>query len=752
MAEYREHGAYGSCGCGRSHEEGEHRHEHSGHKAQAASVCAHSHEEGHSGHGSCGHSHEHGDHRHEHGEHSSCGHSHEHGSCGCAHEHSSCGCGCEHSHGSSNRMIVQFGISAVFFAAGLAAMGFGFNPRLFGFGRFELALTPFLFIVSWAAAGYGVLFLSLRNIARGKVFDENFLMSVATIGAFFLGEWTEGAAVMLFYNLGELVQHSAVDKSRRSILGLMELRPDFARLYDPAQKETGDTENCVDPATVKTGSLILVKPGEKIPLDGIVTEGSAELDTSSMTGESVPRSVETGEKVLAGFVNLTGIIAVKTTAELEDSAASKMLELIENAQNRKAKVERFITSFARIYTPIVTIGAVLISVLPPLLAALIFAAPLNGWAGFAPWISRGLVFLVISCPCALVISVPLGYFGGIGGAAKRGILIKGADYIDALSKTEAVVFDKTGTLTKGVLKVMALFPAHGMDKDGLLTLAAVAELNSHHPIAHAIRECAAVNLPKDGYEHLLKAELKDYTEKAGMGLSMMYGGKPLFAGKNSFISRMLNAEIPQDGDEIGGTQVYVAYDGKYVGALVLTDTVKPDAREAVAALKRIGVNRVEMLTGDNEKSARATAEDLGIDRFTALLLPHEKVERFEKIAKEVKGRNKRASVVFVGDGINDAPVLARADAGIAMGGIGSDAAIEAADAVLMNDSPTLIAEAVRLARFTRKIVKENIALAFIIKIGFLVFGALGFVNLWAAVFADVGVALLAVLNSLRAKR
>ena len=371
MAEYREHGAYGSCGCGHSHEEGEHRHEHGGHKALAASGCAHSHEEGHSGHGSCSHSHEHGDHRHEHGE---------HGSCGCAHEHSSCGCGCEHSHGSSNRMIVQFGISAVFFAAGLAAMGFGFNPRLFGFGRFELALTPFLFIVSWAAAGYGVLFLSLRNIARGKVFDENFLMSVATIGAFFLGEWTEGAAVMLFYNLGELVQHSAVDKSRCSILGLMELRPDFARLYDPAQKETGDTENCVDPATVKTGSLILVKPGEKIPLDGIVTEGSAELDTSSMTGESVPRSVETGEKVLAGFVNLTGIIAVKTTAELEDSAASKMLELIENAQNRKAKVERFITSFARIYTPIVTIGAVLISVLPPLLAALIFAAPLNGWA------------------------------------------------------------------------------------------------------------------------------------------------------------------------------------------------------------------------------------------------------------------------------------------------------------------------------------------------------------------------------------
>ena len=487
-------------------------------------------------------------------------------------------------------------------------------------------------------------------------------------------------------------------------------------------------------------------------MDGVIYEGSAELDTSSMTGESLPRTAEKGSPVLAGFVNLTGIITVKTTASLENTAASKMLELIESAQNRKARVERFITSFAKVYTPIVTIGAVLLSVLPPLLSALIFSTPINGWESFAPWISRGLVFLVISCPCAFVISVPLGYFGGIGGAAKRGILIKGADYIDALSKADAVVFDKTGTLTKGVLKVMTLMPAENVEKYEFLKLAALAEFNSHHPIAKAVQDCALVNLSEEVTKTFPNAELTDYYEKAGKGISVNYKGKNLLAGKNSFISESIGKEIPLYGDEIGGTQVYAAYDGKYIGCLILTDTLKNEAREAISDLNKLGLSRVEILTGDNEKSAKKIAEDLGIKNYTSMLLPHEKVSRFEEISDEVKAKNKKASVIFVGDGINDAPVLARSDAGIAMGGIGSDAAIEAADVVLMNDNPRLVASAIRQARFTRKIVWQNIALAFGIKIGFLTLGALGLANLWAAVFADVGVALLAVFNSLRAKR
>ena len=498
--------------------------------------------------------------------------------------------------------------------------------------------------------------------------------------------------------------------------------------------------------------MVLVKAGEKIPLDGVIYEGSAELDTSSMTGESLPRTAEKGSPVLAGFVNLTGIITVKTTASLENTAASKMLELIESAQNRKARVERFITSFAKVYTPIVTIGAVLLSVLPPLLSALIFSSPINGWESFAPWISRGLVFLVISCPCAFVISVPLGYFGGIGGAAKRGILIKGADYIDALSKADAVVFDKTGTLTKGVLKVMTLMPAENVEKYEFLKLAALAEYNSHHPIAKAVQDCALVNLSEEVTKTFPNAELTDYYEKAGKGISVNYKGKNLLAGKNSFISESIGKEIPLYGDEIGGTQVYAAYDGKYIGCLILTDTLKNEAREAISDLNKLGLSRVEILTGDNEKSAKKIAEDLGIKNYTSMLLPHEKVSRFEEISDEVKAKNKKASIIFVGDGINDAPVLARSDAGIAMGGIGSDAAIEAADVVLMNDNPRLVAAAVKHARFTRKIVWQNIALAFGIKIGFLTLGALGLANLWAAVFADVGVALLAVFNSLRAKR
>lgn len=714
------------CACGHDHEEKDCRmrgHDHHGH----------SHDEHHD-HCTCGHDH----HEHKHDDHCNCGHDH-HG-----HDHS--GCGCEHHHGSLKEMVVQFGISALFFAGGIFTRIF-FAEAGIQIKNFYAAFSTVLFVIAWLIAGYKVLLTSVKNILKGQVFDENFLMSVATIGAFILGDWTEGAAVMLFYNLGEVVQHSAVEKSRRSIIDLMDLRPDFARLYDSDSKE-----KLVDPASVKIGSLVLVKAGEKIPLDGVIYEGSAELDTSSMTGESLPRTAEKGSPVLAGFVNLTGVITVKTTASLENTAASKMLELIESAQNRKARVERFITSFAKVYTPIVTIGAVLLSVLPPLLSALIFSSPINGWESFAPWISRGLVFLVISCPCAFVISVPLGYFGGIGGAAKRGILIKGADYIDALSKADAVVFDKTGTLTKGVLKVMTLMPAENVEKYEFLKLAALAEFNSHHPIAKAIQDCALVNLSEEVTKTFPNAELTEYYEKAGKGISVNYKGKSLLAGKNSFISENIGKEIPLYGDEIGGTQVYAAYDGKYIGCLILTDTLKNEAREAISDLNKLGLSRVEILTGDNEKSAKKIAEDLGIKNYTSMLLPHEKVSRFEEISDEVKAKNKKASVIFVGDGINDAPVLARSDAGIAMGGIGSDAAIEAADVVLMNDNPRLVAAAVKHARFTRKIVWQNIALAFGIKIGFLTLGALGLANLWAAVFADVGVALLAVFNSLRAKR
>ena len=712
------------------HEHGHHEHKHDEHCS-----CGHDHEEkdcrmsGHDHHDHHGHGHhkhdhhEHEHHEHTHDEHCSCGHDHEekdcrmrghdhhghshddhHEHCACGHDHS--GCGCEHHHGSSKEMVVQFGISALFFAGGIFARIF-FDEAGIQIKNFYAAFSTVLFVIAWLTAGYKVLLTSVKNILKGQVFDENFLMSVATIGAFILGDWTEGAAVMLFYNLGEVVQHSAVEKSRRSIIDLMDLRPDFARLYDSDSKE-----KLVDPASVKIGSLVLVKAGEKIPLDGVIYEGSAELDTSSMTGESLPRTAEKGSPVLAGFVNLTGIITVKTTASLENTAASKMLELIESAQNRKARVERFITSFAKVYTPIVTIGAVLLSVLPPLLSALIFSSPINGWESFAPWISRGLVFLVISCPCAFVISVPLGYFGGIGGAAKRGILIKGADYIDALSKADAVVFDKTGTLTKGVLKVMTLMPAENVEKYEFLRLAALAEFNSHHPIAKAVQDCALVNLSEEVTKTFPNAELTDYYEKAGKGISVNYKGKNLLAGKNSFISESIGKEIPLYGDEIGGTQVYAAYDGEYIGCLILTDTLKNEAREAISDLNKLGLSRVEILTGDNEKSAKKIAEDLGIKNYTSMLLPHEKVSRFEEISDEVKAKNKKASVIFVGDGINDAPVLARSDAGIAMGGIGSDAAIEAADVVLMNDNPRLVAAAVKHARFTRKIVWQNIALAF----------------------------------------
>jgi len=597
-----------------------------------------------------------------------------------------------------------------------------------------------LFVLSWLVAGYRVVFYALRNIARGRVFDENFLMTVATVGAFLIGQWTEGAAVMLFYNLGEMVQESAVHRSRRSISALMDVRPDFARLV------AGNAE--VHPASVPLDSPILVKPGEKVPLDGIITEGTSSFDTSRLTGESLPREAFPGETALAGFVNGGGLLTIRTTAVYAETAAARMLALIENAQSRKAKAEKLITSFARVYTPIVTIGAVLLALLPPLLLSLTGGTPLAGWVSFQPWVGRALVFLVISCPCAFVISVPLGFFGGIGGAAKLGILVKGADYIDVLAKAKAVVFDKTGTLTRGVFRVRSVEVA---DSEGLYTeryvyeLAAAAEWHSHHPAGLAIREqAAALEVP-------VRAELiTDFTEKAGYGVCLKYDGRDVIAGSRRLMEESGVTGLPPVG-AASGTSVEIAECGRFAGRIMLGDEVKDDSAAAVGALRSLGVRDIVMLTGDTASAAREIADSLGITEVRSGVLPHRKVAYFEEISTRVKAAHPKASVLFVGDGINDAPVLALADAGIAMGAIGSDAAIEAADVVLMNDSPSLVATAIRSARWTRRIVAQNIALSFVIKIGFLALGAFGIATLWEAVFADVGVALLATLNSLRAR-
>ena len=678
----------------------------------------------------------------------------------------------------------------------------------FGGGTYSIALSSLLFVGSWFAAGLEVIQTLLKTIGKGTVFDENFLMTFATLGAFILGEWSEGAAVMLFYNLGELLQAAAVQQSRRSITNLMDLRPEFVRLYrNPADSESehGDTHDCcrhhheeadedcghhhhehhheecdcdgghehehhhsheacccghhhgdddpdIAPEDVPVGTLILVKPGEKVPLDGILVEGACSFDTSSMTGESVPRFVEAGGTVLAGFVNTDGLAVIKTTVAAENTAAAKMLQLVENAQDRKAKTERLISSFARVYTPIVTIGAVVLALLPPLVLSAVHSSPLS-WNAFVPWISRGLVFLVISCPCAFVISVPLGYFGGLGGAAKKGILIKGADFIDSLAKTDSVVFDKTGTLTAGVLTVQQVLPAEQFSTEELLELAYIAEYHSGHPIANAVKGYVLEWLGKEKTAAFEKeaAELRQYTEKAGSGVKMLHTGQELAAGSALFIFG--NAEKqPASIAQAEGTKVFLSYGGHYAGCIICSDSIKPQSAQAIRELRGAGVGYLEMLTGDTKRTGEKIAAELQLDRCSSELLPHEKVARFEAISAERKKGNAHAVCVFVGDGINDAPALARADVGIAMGGIGSDAAIEAADVVLMTDNPQLIPQAIKSARFTRQIVKQNIVMSFVVKIAFLAGGALGVIGLWAAVFADVGVALLAVCNSLRARR
>lgn len=579
-----------------------------------------------------------------------------------------------------------------------------------------------LYIAAYLMIGGEIVLQALRNIRRGEVFDENFLMSVATIGAFAIGEYPEGVAVMLFYQIGELFQDMAVNRSRRSIKSLMDIRPDFANV------KLGEEVRRVSPEEVGIGDIIVVKPGERIPLDGVVTQGRSALDTSALTGESLPRDVEPGSTVLSGSINQSGLLTIEVTKEFGESTASKILELVQNAGGKKAPTETFISKFARVYTPVVVFAAVILAVVPPLVIP---------GEQFSDWVYRALSFLVVSCPCALVVSIPLSFFGGIGAASKNGILIKGGNYLEALNHAETVVFDKTGTLTKGSFTVTEIAPVT-MTKDELLRYAALAESSSNHPIALSILK--AYGKPVE------EGQVLNQEEIPGHGVRVTIDGKTVLAGN----ARLMEAEqIAFQPAAALGTLVYLAVDGIYAGHLVIADEEKPDSRKAIAALKQAGVKTVAMLTGDSQAVGKQVASSLGIDTVYAELLPDQKVERLEELdAKKSEG----GKLVFVGDGINDAPVLARADVGIAMGGIGSDAAIEAADIVLMTDEPSKLATALKIAKKTRSIVWQNIVFALGVKAVILVLAAMGIATMWAAVFGDVGVTLIAVLNAMRALR
>ena len=577
------------------------------------------------------------------------------------------------------------------------------------------------FIPAYLLLGGDVLWYAARNIVHGKIFDENFLMALATIGAFAIGEYAEAVGVMLFYQLGELFQDMAVRKSEKTIVSLMDLRPDYANL------QVGGELRRVAPESVQIGDCIVVKPGEKIPLDGIVTAGEAMLDTAALTGEPVPRRASVGDTVLPGCVSQNGVLSIRVTQTFGEGTTSKILELVKNATEKKAPTERFITKFARYYTPAVVGLAAGIVLVPPLLFG-------GLWSD---WLSRGLIFLVISCPCALVVSIPLGFFGGIGSASRKGILIKGGEYLEALNQLDIVVFDKTGTLTAGVFEVTAVLPSEGYSEAELLETAAYAEAFSTHPIALSILRAYG--------EPIVQSGLREYCEIAGQGVRVNRDGKTILAGSRKLMDD--NGIAAEERD--GGTVVHVAADGVLLGHVLISDTIKPDSRRAITALRQRGVRKIVMLTGDNEQVARAIAGELQLDEVHGSLLPHEKVERVQELIGQKQAGGKLA---FVGDGINDAPVLAMADIGVAMGGLGSDAAIAAADVVLMNDEPSKLSTAVDVAHFTKRIVWQNIIFALGIKAIFLALGALGVASMWEAVFADVGVALLAVLNAMRAIR
>ena len=582
-----------------------------------------------------------------------------------------------------------------------------------------------LFLVPYLIIGYDILKKAIKGIAKGQVFDENFLMAVATIGAVALGDFAEGAAVMLFYQIGELFQGVAVGKSRRNITSLMDIRPDYANVEVDGKLEK------VDPEDVEIGTEIIVNPGEKVPIDGVVVSGDSTLNTSALTGESVPRSVKIGDEIISGCINLTGVLRIKTSKEFGDSTVSKILDLVENSSMKKSKSENFITKFARYYTPAVCGGALVLAVLPPIVRMIMGESAMWG-----DWITRALTFLVISCPCALVISIPLSFFAGIGCASANGVLVKGSNYLEALSDTQYIVFDKTGTLTKGVFEVTGIYPANGFDESTIVGLASYAESASNHPISISLKKYFGKEIKRDC--------VSDIEEIAGHGVSAVVNGHKVYAGN---IKLMHKENIAVDDEHNEGTVVYVSCDGVYAGCIVISDVVKDNSKKAISSLKKSGIDKTVMLTGDSKETAKRVAENLGIDEYHAELLPADKVEWVEKLLGKKSPKKKLA---FVGDGINDAPVLSRADIGIAMGALGSDAAIEAADIVLMDDDPSKIALARKISVHTLKIVKENIWFALIVKAVCLVLGALGIANMWIAIFADVGVMVLAVLNAIRA--
>lgn len=614
-----------------------------------------------------------------------------------------------HDYGNKNEKIriLKLGIALVFF---VVAIAFKIPPNI----KFSL------YLISYVVVGGEVLLRAGRNIFRGQVFDENFLMALATMGAFIIGEFPEGVAVMLFYQIGELFQGLAVNRSRKSIAGLMDIRPDYANL------KIGNEIEKVAPEEVGVGDHIIVKPGEKIALDGFVINGRSIVDTSALTGESLPREVEEGSEILAGFINVNGLLTIEVSREFGESTVSKILDLVENASNKKAPTENFITWFAGYYTPFVVLAAIGLAIIPPLF--------IEG-AAFSQWFYRALVFLVISCPCALVISIPLAFFGGIGGASRKGILVKGGNYLEALKNAEMIVLDKTGTLTKGVFQVTEIKNDTGIAKEEILRYAAHAESFSNHPIARSILKAYGKEIDKE--------KIESYQEVPGHGIKARIDNKEILAGN----MRLMDKEnIDYSPDESVGTVVYLAIDKKFAGTIIISDEVKKDSLKAIKQLKDMGIKKTVMLTGDSRQVGIKIGEELGLDEVYTDLLPHEKVEKLETLDKMKSGKGK---LVFVGDGINDAPVLARADIGVAMGGMGSDAAIEAADIVLMTDEPGKLVTAIKIAKKTNQIVWQNIAFAFGVKIIVLFLGAGGLATMWGAVFADVGVALIAVFNAMR---
>lgn len=581
------------------------------------------------------------------------------------------------------------------------------------------------YLIPYLVIGYDILKKAFLGIIHGEVFDENFLMAIATVGAMVLGEYKEASAVMLFYQIGELFQSYAVGKSRKNITALMDIRPDYANIEKDGKLEQ------VDPDDVQIGTVIVVQPGEKVPIDGKVVEGSSSLNTSALTGESVPREVHVGDEIISGCVNLTGLIKIETSKEFGESTVSKILDLVENSSMKKSRSENFITRFAKYYTPAVCIAALALAVLPPLVN-IIMGNP----AAWSKWIIRALTTLVISCPCALVISIPLSFFGGIGGASAKGILVKGSNYLEALSYTKYVVCDKTGTLTKGVFQVTEIHPEGGMSEADLLEKAALVESYSNHPISKSLKEAYGKEIDNN--------RVTDAKEISGHGVSAVVDGHEVAAGNVKLMKQMnIQAAVPTSV----GTEIHVVVDGKYAGYILISDVVKPNAKEAISGLKAAGVEKVVMLTGDVKKVADAVGSELGVDEVRSELLPGDKVDEVEKL---IAAKGEKEKLAFVGDGINDAPVLSRADIGIAMGALGSDAAIEAADIVLMDDDPAKIATAMKISKKTLRIVHQNIVFALVIKFACLALGAVGFVNMWWAIFADVGVMILAVLNATRA--